>query len=289
MLRLARDLITIKVGFSLLLGSYCYADGLVNAPSEDNNYLSVGESIETEPPVLINDIDEEMAVDICKVLYTRTTMLKQEERFAWDEIKTRVYPVYSYDGTRKYYIGLVYRGPGEMPSHDEMMENVKRKYKAHKKIVELEKQGKNIPDDLKQELKIGSYWSTTFSASTSGMLAPVRRNSLPHVFLAQPYALEAVKDKYGVTKPEVDGFICEGYFGGYIRIKANGRVYYAEGQSWHGDVLTGEEMVERAKLGEPYSYSEEAVNKRKERWDDVIGSAEKYKAGEPIEYMNDRD
>jgi hypothetical protein len=271
----------------------------VYGQAEDHTGIAEGVVVgenreELVAPSLEWEVDEDTARDMCKLLYAKTYGKSTE--IPWDEIQARVYPVYSFDGKRKYYLGLVYFGEGKMPEHEKMMESIKEGYKALKKQEELEKAGKEVPESVYKKIaylygfsapKRPVYWCLTIPAITSygtGLgLGEVL--GMHDAFTYYAFALDRVTNKFSVSDGEVVGIICEGA-GCYIEVKAGDEKYYASGSGF-GGAYTESEVAEKSAKNSNKLISEDKILIRKEEWEQCLEEIERYNSGEPVIYPDE--
>jgi hypothetical protein len=240
-------------------------------------------------PSLEWEVDEDTARDMCKLLYAKT--YGKSTKIPWDEIQARVYPVYSYDGKRKYYLGLVYYGEGEMPSHEVMMESIKEGYEAVKKRTELEMTGKKVPEDLK--IKCGykngfdenhnqNYWSVTIPASKSLGTSKGESLSIHDAFSGYFDAPDWVEMKSGISGGEVVGILYDAG-GTWIKVKGGSELYFVStlGSGW---VNSESEMAEKSANATSRLQPLDWVLRMRDYWEQNLEEIERYNSSEPIIY-----
>lgn len=274
-----------------------FAFGQNEITTESTTDIRVGEEdVELVAPSLEWEVDEDTARDMCKLLYAKT--YGKSTKIPWDKIQARVYPVYSHDGKRKYYLGLVYYGEGEMPDHEEMMESINEGYEASKKRTELEVTGKEVPEELIVEAGYMygfdenhnmNYWSTNIPAITSygtglGLGEVLAIND---VFTYYPFATDRVENKFGVSNAEVVGIICEGT-SGLIKVKAGGEIYYASG-SGLGGAYTPAEVAEISVKRSNKLIRKDRILDWQAEWEQYLDEIERYNSGEPIIYPEEEE
>jgi hypothetical protein len=270
---------------------------LIYGQAEDHTgsieHIVIGENgEELVAPSLEWEVDEDTARDMCKLLYAKT--YGKSTKIPWDEIQARVYPVYSCDGKRKYYLGLVYYGEGEVPSHEEMMESIEEGYKAVKEQEELEKAGLEVPERLFEEVgylygfsapRQPVYWSITIPAMTSYPVGVAEVNGMHDAFTYSAFAVDRVEGKYGVSNAEVIGIICEGA-SCFIKVKAGGEIYYASG-SGLGGAYTPAEVAESSVKRSNKLIRKDRVLDWHAEWERKLEEIERYNSGEPIDYAEE--
>jgi hypothetical protein len=291
-MRYIKNSLVLTVTVSLT-GPFAFGQGEI-AIDSTTDIRAEEENIELVAPSLEWDVDEDTARDMCKLLYAKT--YGKSTKIPWDEIQARVYPVYSYDGKRKYYLGLVYYGEGEMPEHEEMMESIKEGYEASKKKTELEMNGKDVPQELKTKIGYMSgfdknhkmnYWSITIPASKSLGIRKGESLAIHDAFSEYFDAPDWVEMKFGVSGGEVVGILYD-VGGTWIKVKAGNELFFvsAIGSGW---VNLESEMAEKSKMGTDKKLRLNWVLEKQLEWEQKLEEIERYNSGEPIIYPEEEE
>jgi|GEM_PF-1858413 len=286
-MRYIKNLLVLTVTV-LLTGPFAFGQDEIAIDSTTDTRVEE-EDVELVAPSLEWEVDEDTARDMCKLLYAKT--YGKSTKIPWNEIQARVYPVYSYDGKRKYYLGLVYYGEGEMPDHEEMMESIKEGYEASKKRTELEMSGKDVPQELKTKIGYMSgcdknhnqnYWSTTVPASKSRGAGGVVSHGMHYAFSHYYAAIDSVEERFDVSDAEAVGTIYDAG-GAYIKVRGDDVLYFAQ-VGPPGNVHLEGEMAElsanRTNKLEPLDW----LLRIQADWERKLDEIERYNSGEPIDY-----